>query len=149
MNISTVKELIQSKEGISPDEQRLIYAGKQLEDGRTLEEYDIELGCTWYLVLRLRGGMFHPTSGRQDFFYRLSCDGTDAVKNILAFKLKETKDVSLMSSADLQNSVFQAQTDLSTLYHSIRHLHTSNNLSNLKSILLPTIVDNDEDDVLR
>jgi hypothetical protein len=70
--VNDLREIIFDSEGTPPSKQRLIFAGKQLEDGYLLNHYGICEHSTIHMVLNLRGGMFHHTSGRSGNYQPLA-----------------------------------------------------------------------------
>ena len=67
MTVAELKDTIERLEQTPFDQQRIVYNGKQLEDDRTLDYYDIKQDSVVHIILRIRGGMFHETSARKDF----------------------------------------------------------------------------------
>jgi len=87
-----LKRSLQAKAGIPIDQQRLIYGGKQMEDGRKVRDYGVPDDGVVNVVLRLRGGMYHESSGREDLMRMLNDTRVRVTANIAGTNVRVRVD---------------------------------------------------------
>ncbi len=120
-----LKKQIYISQDVSLDNQRLIFGGKQLEDHKRINEYDINDGTMIHIVLRLRGGMFHKSSARADWISLNYLDKMERGLSMLDYLKREASDKLFTIFEDFEEMLKTAQDDfeIDMIYELIRNIY--------------------------
>ena len=120
-----LKKQIYISQDVSLDCQRLIFGGKQLEDHKRINEYNINHGSIIHIVLRLRGGMFHKSSSRADWISLNYLDKMERGLSMLEYMKREASDKLFTIFEDFEEMLKTAQDDceIDMIYELIRNIY--------------------------
>ena len=134
MTLGDLKVLIQDRDGIPPDQQRIFTTTLLPENNRSLESYNIKSDSILHLVLNLRGGMYIDISGRNGFD-SLPYGLHTPVAKLLDMSRNNILQTNGRTTAELQESILQAQTVLSNFIHELNKVPIPLELPNLANIV--------------
>ena len=120
-----LKKQIYISQDVSLDNQRLIFGGKQLEDHKRINEYDINEGTMIHIVLRLRGGMFHKSSSRSDWISLNYLDKMEKGLSMLDYMKREAPDKLFVIFEDFEEMIKTSRDDceIDMIYELIRSIY--------------------------